>query len=218
MRTVALLQRQRIAPLAALCCMAVLSAAQVNVTTYHYNSARTGQNTAETVWTPARNSSQFGKLFSVPLDGYVYAQPLYLANVTIAGETHNVLYVANEHDSVYGIDADSATVLWQQNLINPSGGITSGPSGDGRRCRPGGGPVQRELRWRVEGVRCGQSNFQPFRELPVQVRGHGQECGQQRLHARIRLYQTDFAMTVRADRFQSKSSDNSVLPAQLYRT
>jgi len=84
MRTVTLLQRQRIAPFAALCCMAVLSAAQVNVTTCHYDSARIGQNTAETVWTPARNSSQFGELFSVPLDDYVYAQPLYLANVNIA--------------------------------------------------------------------------------------------------------------------------------------
>jgi IPT/TIG domain len=106
--------------------------AQVSVTTYHNDNARTGQNTQETSLTPANvNSSQFGKLFSVALDGYVYAQPLYMANVpNIAGGTHNVLYVATEHDSVYAIDADNGTVLWQQSFINPAQGITTVPSDD----------------------------------------------------------------------------------------
>src|SRR5581483_1342733 len=69
-----------------LCCfwVAVVSA-QVNVTTHHYDNARTGQNIKETVLTPSNvNSSQFGKLFSVTVDGQVYAQPLYLANVAIS--------------------------------------------------------------------------------------------------------------------------------------
>src|SRR6478672_3669544 len=73
---------------------------QVNVTTYHYDNARTGQNVQETVLTPSNvDVNQFGKLFTVPVDGYVYAQPLYLSNLSITGGTHNVLYVATEHDS-----------------------------------------------------------------------------------------------------------------------
>ena len=57
--------------------------AQVNVTTYHNDIARTGQNTQETILTPANvNYTQFGKLFSVPVDGVIYAQPLYLSAVS----------------------------------------------------------------------------------------------------------------------------------------
>jgi hypothetical protein len=105
-----------------------LSRAQVNVTTYHNDTSRSGLNMQETVLTPSSvTSAQFGKLFSVPLDGNVYAQPLVLTNVTINGTVHTVLYVATEHGSIYAIDADAtsttATVLWQVNLI-PSGGTT----------------------------------------------------------------------------------------------
>lgn len=102
----------------------ILLHAQVNVTTYHNDNSRTGQNIQETILTPGNvNGGQFGKLFSVTVDGYVYAQPLYLSNVTIAGIAHNVLYVATEHDSLYAIDADKGTILWQISLI-PSGGST----------------------------------------------------------------------------------------------
>ena len=92
--------------------------AQVNVTTYHNDAARTGQNTQETILTPSNvNSTQFGKLFSVTVVGAVYAQPLYLSAVSIAGGTHNVLYVVTEHDNVYAIDADNGTVYLQVSLI-----------------------------------------------------------------------------------------------------
>jgi Chitobiase/beta-hexosaminidase C-terminal domain/PQQ-like domain len=113
-------------------CLTIMSYAQGQVTTYHNDTARTGQNIAETILTPANvNSTQFGKLWSTTVDGYVYAQPLYLPNVqNIAGGTHNVLYVATEHDSVYALDADSGAVLWQQSLINPGAGITSVSSSD----------------------------------------------------------------------------------------
>jgi hypothetical protein len=103
---------------------ASVAVAQVNVTTFHNDNARTGQNLAETALTPANvNPTQFGKLFSVAVDGYVYAQPLYLSNVVINGGTHNVVYVATEHDSLYAIDADTGTVYWQVNMI-PAGGST----------------------------------------------------------------------------------------------
>jgi hypothetical protein len=105
--------------------------AQVSVTTYHNDNARSGQNTAETVLTPGNvNSSQFGKLFSTTVDGYVYAQPLYVPNVNMAGATHNVLYVATEHDSLFAIDGDNGAVLWQQSFINPTAGVTTVSSSD----------------------------------------------------------------------------------------
>lgn len=95
--------------------------AQVNVTTFHNDNARTGQNTSETILTPANvNSTLFGKLFTAAVDGYVYAQPLYLSKVqNIAGGTHNVLIVATEHDSLYALDADTGTILWQKSFISP---------------------------------------------------------------------------------------------------
>lgn len=95
--------------------------AQINVTTYHNDNARTGQNTQETLLTPANiGFAQFGKLFTVSVQGYVYAQPLYLSQVqNIAGGTHNVLFIATEHDQLYAFDADNGTLLWQQSFINP---------------------------------------------------------------------------------------------------
>src|SRR5580692_6519458 len=90
-----------------------------NVTTYHNDNARTGQNLTETILTPSNvNSSSFGKLFAITVDGKVDAQPLYLTQVSIPNQgTHNVLYVATEHGSVYGFDADGGTLLWQVSML-----------------------------------------------------------------------------------------------------
>jgi Chitobiase/beta-hexosaminidase C-terminal domain len=108
--------------------------AQVNVTTYHNDNARTGQNTQEAYLTPANvNSGQFGKLFTVAVDGAVFAQPLYLTNVNIGGATHNVVYIATQHDSVYAIDADTGSLYWQKSLI-PAGGSTVSSNTDLNFC------------------------------------------------------------------------------------
>jgi outer membrane protein assembly factor BamB len=94
-------------------------AQDVNVLTQHSDLARTGANLQEITLTPATVASgQFGLLFSLPVDGQVYAQPLYVSNLAMADGVHNVLYVATEHNSVYAFDADgsSASPLWQVNL------------------------------------------------------------------------------------------------------
>jgi hypothetical protein len=97
--------------------------APVSVLTYHNDNFRTGLNSNETVLAPWNvNSNTFGKLFAYGVDGYVYAQPLYVAGVAVPGQgMHNLLYVATEHNGVYALEADSNNwftngVLWQRNL------------------------------------------------------------------------------------------------------
>jgi outer membrane protein assembly factor BamB len=100
-----------------------------DVTTYHYNISRDGLNAKETILTQANvNSAQFGKIGFDAVDGKVDAQPLYLANVAIGGQLHNVLYVATEHDSVYAFDADSGAQLWKTSVLG-SGETTSDDHG-----------------------------------------------------------------------------------------
>jgi len=107
----------------------VTAATAVDVVTYHNDVARTGQNLNEAVLTPANvNSTTFGKLRSLPVDGKVDAQPLYLAQLAIGGATRNVLYVATEHGSVYAFDADAGTQLWQVSALG-SGEVTSDTRG-----------------------------------------------------------------------------------------
>src|SRR6185437_9652821 len=125
---------------AALGVLTAASAAQ-NVVTQHGDAARTGANTNETILTTANvNTSSFGKLFSQTVDGQVYAQPLYVANVAISGKgTHNVVFVATQNDSIYAFDADNngganASPLWKITLLDAAHGAGAGatavPSSD----------------------------------------------------------------------------------------
>ena len=101
----------------------------VAVTTYHNDLTRQGANTAETTLTTSNvNSGSFGKLATYSVDGQVYPQPLIVPALGINGGTHNVLYVATEHDSVYAFDADGGGTLWSKSLLGP--GMTSAPSSD----------------------------------------------------------------------------------------
>src|SRR5579863_449500 len=89
-----------------------------SVTTYHNDNARTGQNLSETTLTTANvNATGFGMLFVIAADGKVDAEPLYLPGLSIAGAAHNVLFVATEHGSVYGFDADTGRQLWQVSTL-----------------------------------------------------------------------------------------------------
>lgn len=104
------------------------------VFTHHNDNARTGQNLKEYALSPATvSATAFGKLFSCPLDapGYVYAEPLYVANLTMSdGKNHNVLFLATESDWVYAYDADASSCqqLWKRSMLNP--GETTVPPAD----------------------------------------------------------------------------------------
>ena len=101
----------------------------VSVATYHNNPARDGVNPQEYALTKANvTAATFGKLFSCTVDGAVYAQPLWIANLSISGGIHNVLFVATQHDTVYAFDADAkpCTAYWRTgasgvNSLMPSG-------------------------------------------------------------------------------------------------
>jgi len=118
--------------------------------TWKANNQRTGLQANETILTPANvNATQFGQKFANPIDGWAYAQPLYVPGVTIGGAQHNTVFVATEHASVYAFDADAAgPPLWKVSFlgagittvqtsgnhdipVQPEVGITSTPVIDG---------------------------------------------------------------------------------------
>jgi hypothetical protein len=98
--------------------------------TYHADKYRSGVNYQELALSSTTvNQNSFGKLFSVTVDGQLYAQPLYAANLAIGGAIRNVVFVATEHDGVYAFDADGkvTTPLWYRSFVDPSHGITTFP-------------------------------------------------------------------------------------------
>jgi hypothetical protein len=89
-----------------------------NVLTYHNDIARTGQNLNETTLTPANlNSANFGKVGNLSVDAAVDAEPLYVSSLTVAGSSHNVVFVVTENDSAYAFDADTFAQLWHVSVL-----------------------------------------------------------------------------------------------------
>ena len=123
--------------------LTVINVSPGTVLTYHNDDSRDGAYLEEVSLTPSNvNSIQFGKLVSYPVDGQIYAQPLYLSQVSINGGTHDVVYVTTQNDSVYAFDADATathpTTFWQRKLggpvtkdddtgVNPVVGVLSTP-------------------------------------------------------------------------------------------
>ena len=119
-----------------------------SVLTWHNDAGRSGLNSAETILSPSNvNSTNFGLLNTLTLDGTVDAQPLYVQSLSIAAGTHNVLYVATENDTLYALDADNGAQLWSLSVlgsgetasdnrscsqVSPQIGITSTPAISGR--------------------------------------------------------------------------------------
>jgi hypothetical protein len=94
-----------------------------DVLTYHNNTARTGVQPYETALTPAAlTSGKFGKLFTFPVDGYLYATPLFVGGLGMPdGNLHNVVYAATTHGTLYAFDSDgnnpSTGYLWKESLF-----------------------------------------------------------------------------------------------------
>jgi hypothetical protein len=119
----------------------IINASSGAVLTYHNDDTRDGAFTEETMLTTANvNSTQFGKIVAYAVDGQIYAQPLYLPAVSIAGSSHAVVYTVTQNNSVYAFDATGTQTppFWQINLgtpvpkndvegVNPSVGILSTP-------------------------------------------------------------------------------------------
>jgi uncharacterized protein (TIGR03437 family) len=110
----------RLSGLIAVALTATSAFAEVSVLNVNYDKRQTGANLQETIiQAPGFDWKNFGKVGTYPVDGQVYAQPLYVPGVTIGGHAYNVLYVATMHNSVYAFDADSpqtATPIWHVNL------------------------------------------------------------------------------------------------------
>ena len=104
----------------------LLASAQVTVPMSQYDYERTGANLQETILNPSNVvPAQFGKLFSRPVDDTVYALPLIVPNLNVAGRRHNVMFVATMANTVYAFDADDpaqSTPLWSRRLGTPAAG------------------------------------------------------------------------------------------------
>src|ERR1700733_3761263 len=114
-------------------CTSVGPGLGADVLTYHNDNARTGLNSLEATLTPVNvNAGSFGLIRNLPVDGAVFAQPLYVSNAQVfsGGQSqglHNLVIVATEHDSVYAFDADSGALYWQASMLGsgevPSDGL-----------------------------------------------------------------------------------------------
>jgi hypothetical protein len=108
--------------------------AQAQVTTAQYNNARTGATLREKSLTPRNvNPRKFGRLLSLPVDGNIYAQPLYLPHLVMPGTgVHDVVFIATEHDSVYAFDAAGKPPkpLWRISFIEGRNNVTTVSASD----------------------------------------------------------------------------------------
>jgi hypothetical protein len=104
---------------------------RVDVLSYRNDLASSGLNLHETILTPANVTVRtFGRLFTSPVDGQVFVQPLVKTQVRTAGGVRDLVYVATEHDSVYAFDAQTGVLVWRRNFTDAASGVTPVPARD----------------------------------------------------------------------------------------
>src|SRR5579862_882994 len=108
----------------AFACLATCATAfATDVLTQHNDPARTGAVLDETILAPSTLRQQgFGRLFSLVVDGQIYAQPLVVTNLEIPGKgVRHVVFVATMRNMVYAFDAEGGEPLpfWQTFLGSP---------------------------------------------------------------------------------------------------
>ncbi|MBS1947348.1 MAG: hypothetical protein JST47_06235 [Bacteroidetes bacterium] len=92
----------------------------ISVLTQHNNNTRSGLNDHETVLRDTNvNANRFGRLFNLPVDDQVYAQPLVVGNVAMSGTSYNVVYIATVNNTIYAYDADGGSLFWKKNYTSP---------------------------------------------------------------------------------------------------
>src|SRR5262249_33733639 len=100
--------------------------APVTVPMSQYDYGRTGANLQESTLNPSNvDATHFGKLFSRRVDDSIYALPLIVPDLEIAGRRHNVLFIASMGNTVYAFDADDpaqSDPLWSRNIGAPAAG------------------------------------------------------------------------------------------------
>ncbi|HEX4226781.1 MAG TPA: hypothetical protein VHZ97_30740, partial [Pseudonocardiaceae bacterium] len=94
------------------------------VLTQRDDDTRLGWDSTESQLTVANvGSARFGKRAAFPVDGKVYAQPLYVPSLAVNGQAHDVVVVATQHDTIYAFDAhrtgSGTPPLWQTSLLQP---------------------------------------------------------------------------------------------------
>lgn len=109
----------------------VVNVAASAVLTYHNDDARDGAYLEEVTLTPSNvNPTQFGKVMTYPVDGQIYAQPLYMPQLTINGGVHDVVFIATQNNSLYAFDADATTgngtTFWHSNFGTPANAYDAG--------------------------------------------------------------------------------------------
>src|SRR3984957_15055011 len=104
--------------LAAFLCALPMPAPAQDVLTYHYNNARTGLDSSETTLTPSNvSSATFGRLFTLPADGFVDGQLFSLSTLPIRGVPTNVVIVPTESASIYAYNADTGVRIWHDTML-----------------------------------------------------------------------------------------------------
>src|ERR1700687_265790 len=126
--------RSQLVVLLGICVLPALLQAQA-VSTAEYDINRTGAYVSEVTLTPQNvGGGTFGFKWSYPVDGCVYAHPLYAPQVSIAGQLHNVIYIATANNSIYAYDADTAGAPLWHNGPDVLGAATTPADGDIRDC------------------------------------------------------------------------------------